>query len=66
MRPQKMNASGHLSSFSSLYRPNSKPSGKHKGADGEVELIVGNEHILSGPKDFFIPVLDPGSQNWVR
>ncbi|KAF3812376.1 hypothetical protein GH733_019649, partial [Mirounga leonina] len=33
MRPQKMNASGHLSSFSSLYRPNSKPSGKHKGAD---------------------------------
>ncbi|XP_032157571.1 myomegalin isoform X1 [Mustela erminea] len=27
MRPQKMNASGHLSSFSSLYRPNSKPSG---------------------------------------
>nr|XP_008262739.1 myomegalin isoform X1 [Oryctolagus cuniculus]XP_008262740.1 myomegalin isoform X1 [Oryctolagus cuniculus]XP_051714691.1 myomegalin isoform X1 [Oryctolagus cuniculus] len=27
MRPQKMNASGDLSSFSSLYRPNSKPSG---------------------------------------
>ncbi|XP_047703970.1 myomegalin-like isoform X3 [Prionailurus viverrinus] len=26
-RPQKMNASGCLSSFSSLYRPNSKPSG---------------------------------------
>ncbi|XP_045633077.1 myomegalin-like [Ursus americanus] len=26
-RPQKMNASGHLSPFSSLYRPNSKPSG---------------------------------------
>ncbi|XP_072802767.1 myomegalin-like isoform X2 [Vicugna pacos] len=27
MRPQKMNASGNLSSFSSLYRPDSKPSG---------------------------------------
>ncbi|KAB0395373.1 hypothetical protein E2I00_010457 [Balaenoptera physalus] len=27
MRPQKMNASGNLSSFSSLYQPNSKPSG---------------------------------------
>ncbi|XP_037355478.1 myomegalin isoform X2 [Talpa occidentalis] len=27
MRPQKMNASGDLSSFSSLYRPSSKPSG---------------------------------------
>ncbi|XP_040854278.1 myomegalin-like [Ochotona curzoniae] len=27
MRPQKMNASGDLASFSSLYRPNSKPSG---------------------------------------
>ncbi|XP_005610256.1 myomegalin isoform X1 [Equus caballus] len=27
MRPQKMNASGNLSSFSSLYWPNSKPSG---------------------------------------
>uniref|UniRef100_A0A8P0NQ28 Myomegalin n=2 Tax=Canis lupus familiaris TaxID=9615 RepID=A0A8P0NQ28_CANLF len=27
MRPQKMNASGHLSSFSSSYQPNSKPSG---------------------------------------
>ncbi|XP_057571618.1 myomegalin-like [Hippopotamus amphibius kiboko] len=27
MRPQKMSASGNLSSFSSLYRPNSKPSG---------------------------------------
>uniref|UniRef100_H0Y0T9 Olduvai domain-containing protein n=1 Tax=Otolemur garnettii TaxID=30611 RepID=H0Y0T9_OTOGA len=27
MRPQKMNASGDLSSFSSLYRPNSKSSG---------------------------------------
>ncbi|TKC43025.1 hypothetical protein EI555_007628 [Monodon monoceros] len=27
MRPQKMNASGNLSSFSSLYQPNSKSSG---------------------------------------
>ncbi|XP_012585459.1 PREDICTED: myomegalin-like [Condylura cristata] len=27
MRPQKMNAAGDLSSFSSLYRPSSKPSG---------------------------------------
>ncbi|XP_035871203.1 myomegalin-like [Phyllostomus discolor] len=27
MRPQKMNASGHLSSFSSFYRPNSTSSG---------------------------------------
>ncbi|XP_027464713.1 myomegalin isoform X1 [Zalophus californianus] len=31
MRPQKMNASGHLSSSSSLYRPDSKPSAT--GAD---------------------------------
>ena len=28
MKPQKMNASGNLSSSSSLDRPNSKPSGK--------------------------------------
>ncbi|XP_026953463.1 myomegalin [Sagmatias obliquidens] len=38
MRPQKMNASGNLSSFSSLYQPNSKPSGADLLEKNPVEI----------------------------
>ena len=53
MKPQKMNASGNLSSSSSLDRPSSKPSGKNnKGAVGEIQPFTETTHSFPGQRVF--------------